>query len=318
MINSATLYEDTCQFVQGNQNISDINYWQKKFYTQIVTTIFYELLTAKTSPLISKFCADNGINYSAKNFKIDSVRPSSPLLSSYDMNIILLGLVCAIEENLDTCATCIDTRQNKIFRGNSLSPDKFERLYSNLKIIDTCLEKFYHVEQSARSDEEFSLMKNLDELANNRRADDEKIIDETKKVQQNLQDEFNMVQESLKHISEIREEIDYRTLQEPIYQLIELYHKIDDNVKRHPMADTAKGYLSLMKRCENFLRYVKQSLKMLGVEIIDDTGNIFNPAKNKLVDDVAVSNDAVVTKVIRIGFIYKRKVLEKSEVEVDK
>ena len=161
-------------------------------------------------------------------------------------------------------------------------------------------------------------MKTLDDIAQNRKADDEKIVDEIKKVQQTMQDELNAVQQSLKKISEIREEIDYRSLKEPIYQLIELYRKIDDNVKRHPMEDTAKGYSSLMKRCESFLKYVNQSLKMLGVELINETDITFNPDKNKLADDEQAPLDSTVTKIIKVGFIYKGQVLEKAEVEISK
>lgn len=363
MANSATLYSEACNFVRRNSNSP---YWQRNFYLQILTTMFQELLTTKTSPLISKFCADNKINFEGKNFKIESVKIPSPVPTSFDMGVILLGLAYAFTENLDTCATVHANCVRDIFRGQTLKDELRPSLLSALQTIDDCLEKFHStekivyvekpvekvvekviekpaekviekivekpvenaVEKSVEKpveetappkvidDNEDNLMKALDEIAQNRKADDEKIVDEIKKVQQTMQDEFNAVQESLKKISEIREEIDYRGLKEPIYQLIQLYHKIDDSLKRHPMEDTAKGYSSLMKRCESFLKYVTQSLKMLGVELIDETGITFNPDKNKIADDEQAPLDSTVTKIIKIGFIYKGQVLEKAEVEV--
>ncbi|MBR5913214.1 MAG: nucleotide exchange factor GrpE [Selenomonadaceae bacterium] len=348
MANSATLYAEACNFVRRNSNSP---YWQKNFYLQILTTMFQELLTTKTSPLISKFCADSKINFEGKNFKIEPVQNPSPIPTSFDMGVILLGLAYAFTENIDTCATVHNNYVRDIFRGQTLKDELRPSLLSALQTIDDCLEKFHAAEKIVYVEkpvekvvekiiekpvekivekmvdrtappkiiyDEDNLMKTLDDIAQNRKADDEKIVDEIKKVQQTMQDELNAVQQSLKKISEIREEIDYRSLKEPIYQLIELYRKIDDNVKRHPMEDTAKGYSSLMKRCESFLKYVNQSLKMLGVELINETDITFNPDKNKLADDEQAPLDSTVTKIIKVGFIYKGQVLEKAEVEISK
>ena len=341
MANSATLYSEACNFVKRNPNAP---YWQKNFYLQILTTMFQELLTTKTSPLISKFCADNQINFAGKNFKIEPVQSNSTVSTSFDMGVILLGLAYAFTENIDTCASVHNNYVSDIFRGQILKDELRESLFSALQTIDGCLEKFQSkekivyvekpvekvvekivekvVEKSAPSenifeDDETNLMKALNDIAQDRKSDDEKIVDEIKKVQQNMQDELNAVQESLKQISEIREGLDYRSLKEPIYQLMQLYQKIDDTVKRHPLEDAAKGYSSLMKRCESFLKYVTQSLKVLGVEIINETGGTFNPDKNKLATEEEVQLDSTVTKIIKIGFIYKGQVLEKAEVEVE-
>ena len=67
MANSSTLYVEACNFVRRNPNSP---YWQKKLYLQIVMTMFQELLTTKTAPLISKFCADNQINFEGR-FKLN-------------------------------------------------------------------------------------------------------------------------------------------------------------------------------------------------------------------------------------------------------
>ena len=330
MSNSITLYEETCKLVQNNP---PDNYLNKNFYLRIVTTTFYELLTTKTSPLISKFCADNRINFLAENFKIETLNPSLPSSSSFDMYCIFQGLAVAFSENLDTCESfCNDEAVNNyIFRRRVLRDELKKDLIELLKAIDGHMKKFQPVEKVVEKivyvekpappkviddKETVALLKNLDAIAENRKSDDEKIVDEIKKVQQAMQDELDTVQKSLKQIAEIREGLDYRSLKEPIYQLIQLYHKLYDNVKRHPAADTAKGYAKLIKSCNSFLTYVTQSLKMLGVELINETGGTFNPDKNKVADDEPVELDATVTKVNKIGFIYKGQVLEKAEVEV--
>ena len=159
-----------------------------------------------------------------------------------------------------------------------------------------------------------NLLKALDEIAKNRKSDDEKIVDEIKNIQQTLQGELSAIQQSLKQISEIRDDIDFRGMKEPIYQLIQLYYKLDDNLKRHPMADKDRGYTALIKRCESFLKYVAQSLKMLGVELINETGKTFDPDKNKVADDSPVSIDSTVTKIVKAGFMYKKQIIEKAEV----
>ena len=355
MANSSTLYVEACNFVLRNPNSP---YWQKKLYLQIVMTMFQELLTTKTAPLISKFCADNQIKFEGKNFKVEPIQTKSAYATSFDMYAVLLGLTYVFTENIDTCATVHDNCVGDIFRGQILKDDFRQDLFNTLQMVDVCLEKFQPKEKIVEKiiekpvekivekivekpvekivekviekpvekisedvekipdEEENNLLKALEEIAQNRKSDDEKIVDEIKKVQQNMQDELNAVQQSLKQISDIREEIDYRGLKEPIYQLIQLYRKIDDNVKRHPMADTEKGYASLMKRCESFLKYVTQSLKMLGVELITETDITFNPDKNKLADDEQAPLDSTVTKIIKVGFIYKGQVLEKAEVEI--
>lgn len=105
-------------------------------------------------------------------------------------------------------------------------------------------------------------------------------------------------------------------MKEPIYQLIQLYKKLDDNLKLHPQEDASKGYAALIKRCQSFLNYIAQSLKMLGVEIINNAGEKFDPDKNQVADDLKISFDSTVTQINKIGFIYRGQVLENEEVEV--
>ena len=98
---------------------------------------------------------------------------------------------------------------------------------------------------------------------------------------------------------EIRDAIDFKTLEEPINQLWHLFDKLNEILQRHPMPDAAKGYERLIKRCKNFSRYVEQSLAMLGAEVINETGVPFDPAKH--------------TKTLSFGLIYKGKVIRNED-----
>ncbi len=339
-MNRLKLYDEACEFIGKYPTATDC---QKNFYMQILTTIFYELLTNKTSPLLSRFCADNSIrNLDVKNFKILYTPPSyDKLPSAADMYLTLYGLKILFTENLDACSKTYDRQnfQNNIFRGQSLGEtyaqsiinffyeidDSLKNFQQSEKIVEVPVEKVVQVPvekiievpaapQIVSDAESADLLKALDEIAKNRKSDDEKIVDEIKKVQQSVQGELSAIQQSLKQISEIRDDIDFRGMKEPIYQLIQLYHKLDDNLKRHPMVDKDKGYAALIKRCESFLKYVAQSLKMLGVELINETGKTFDPDKNKVADDSPVSLDSTVTKIVKSGFVYKGQILEKAEV----
>lgn len=287
----------------------------KKFnYLQIVSTVFYELLTQKNSPLLSEMCSMNGITFAAQNFQLEklSVSRLSYANNSFDMYCIVSGLNEAFSKNLDACAKVYESMQNYMFVGASLPVESFQHFMTLLQNLDKHLEKFSAQEKKFLSqavNEEKILLQKLDFIARTRKGDDEKIIAEIIDLQATLQN-------SLQQILEIRDDIDFRTLKEPVNQLIFLYNKIDDNLKRHPQEDAAKGYAALIKRCQSFLKYIIQSLEMLGVEIIDETGKTFDPDLNKVIDNENISLDSVVTKVHKIGFIYKGKVLEKSLVEV--
>ena len=288
----------------------------KKFsYLQIVSAAFYELITQKNSPLISEMCSMNSINFDAQNFQLENVSVSrlSYAENSFDMYCIISGLNEAFSKNLDACANLFESVKNYMFVGAPLNPDSFSQLMNLLKNIDEHLGKILAQEKTSPqpTDEEKILMQKLDFFSRTRKGDDEQIINEIIKVQAD-------VQNSLKQISEIRDGLDFRTLQEPINQLIFLYNKLDSNLKLHPQEDANKGYSALIKRCQSFLKYITQSLKMLGVELIDETGGTFDPDLNKVVDDEKITFDSVVTKVHKIGFIYKGKVIEKSLVEVAK
>ena len=335
MKDSLEFYNAALQLQQTNIQYS--NQYQenvKDAYLQIITAIFYELVTKKTSPLLSEMCLINKINFAGKNFRVEkiTIRRLPPVETSGDMLYILHGLNTAFSENLDTCAHFYETYKDSVFIGAPLNENSFAELKNFLKALDEQLEKFSPQEKivgriiekiekevAPQNDaEEKILFQELISVAKNRTSDDEKIIAEIKKVQAAMQNEVATIQNSLKQISEIRDGVDFRTLKEPIYQLIQLYNKLDDNLKRHPQEDASKGYAALIKRCQSFLKYITQSLEMLGVEIINNAGEKFDPDKNKVADDIKISFDSTVATVNKIGFMYKGQVLEKAEVEVAK
>lgn len=305
MIDSVELYKTALQWQNLNLRYNDIYKDQvKNSYLQTVTAIFYELVTQKNSPLLSEMCAANDIDFAAKNFKLEKINARLEK-NSVDMYCIVFGLNEIFSKNLDACANFYETVKKIIFTGKNLGPESFTQIIILLKNIDKLLKKF----SPQPPNEEKILLQELNSIAKNRTADDEKIIAEIIKVQA-------AAQNSLKAISEIRDGLDFRTLQEPITQLIFLYHKLDDNLKRHPQTDAQKGYSALIKRCQKFLDYITQSLEMLGVELISASGGAFNPDLHKILDDEKISTNSTVTKIKKIGFIYKGKILEKATVEV--
>lgn len=325
-------------------NIQQMNQYEKLVkdaYLQVITTVFYELITKKTSPLLSEMYYCNKINLrvpQVKNFQFENLttRPLGYAKNSYDMYFILKGLCAAFSENIGTCVKWYEQCKSDIFQGKWLDykyssqlsvllqdlDEELERFLPKEKIVEVQVEKIIEKKvetQSVFDEETKSLMQDLDSIAKNRISDDEKIINAITTVQKSMQNEVATIQDSLKKILEIRDGIDFRTLEEPISQLINLYEKIDRNLKRHPMDNTEKGYKELLGRCNSFLNYVIQSLEMLGVEIIRESGGTFDPDRNKIADNAEpVSLDSVVSKVNKFGFAYKGKIIEKAEVEVAK
>ena len=317
MFDSVDFYNAAFKWQQVNlSNNNNYSEYVKTAYLQIITTVFYELTTKRKSPLLSEMCAVNGINFSGQNFQVEKINVCrlSCVKNSFDMYCIFQGLNIAFSENLDACSIFFEKCKPNIFSCCTIDKNSFKKLIDCLTMIDMQLKKFL----PQAPNEEKILLQELNFIAKNRISDDEKIIAEIIKIQAAMQNEVLTIQNSLKQISEIRDGLDFRTLREPIYQLIQLYEKFDSNLKRHPMEDTEKGYRELIRRCNSFLRYIVQSLEMLGVELINTTGGIFDPDKHKVVDDENFSLDSTVTKINKIGFIYKGKILEKAEVEVAK
>lgn len=335
MINSLELYKETLTFAKNNpaetfsqQTFSTL----KNYYLQLVMMTFYELTAKKTSPLMSLFCQTNCHDFKPENFKITPQQPLN-LPTNFDMYIIIDGLNYAFSVNLDSSLKIFEPYKKNIFRGYFLQESYIEELIKNLLKLDNNLSKLFLAEKIIEKRVEIPVErivekiiekpvvveqdKNfLQDLIQARHADDEKILDEIKNVQLKLQDELPRLQSALKTILDIRDGIDYKTLAEPINQLIQLFDKVNETLQRHPQADTQKGYENLIKRCRAFSRYVEQSLSMLGAQLINEINIPLDPDKHEVTNISRPSAQATVSKILRVGLIYKGQILRKAEVEV--
>lgn len=355
MINSLELYERAIMLAKNDPQGININSL-KNYYLQLTTMIFYELTTRKNSPLISALCRMYRIELPLKNLSLSSTPQFTfNLPTSFDLCTIIYGLNVAISENLSSCAKVFDSNAKGIFRGMELSNEGFQTLATYFTALDEALGRFCAVEvpveriiekrievpveriiekrvevpverivekrvevpvEKISDAQEKDLMQSLSTLAQNRHDDEEKILEDIKKLQLTLQDELPRLQGALKNISEIRDGIEYKTLEEPIYQLMQLFSAIDETAQRHPQEDRQKGYDNLIRRCKSFSRYVEQSLEMLGAKLINETNVLFDPSKHKATNIARPSNSATVSKVLSVGLICKGQVRHKAEVEI--
>lgn len=324
MINSLDLYAEAINVAKNNQGIN-VAPVLRNYYLQLTTMIFYELTTKKTSPLISTLCRVNNLALPTKNFSFVPAQVAFNFHTSFDLFVIVYGINVALAENLDSCLTVFEGNAERIFRGVPLTNEGFQSLQMNLVALDESLIKFRHVERVVEKIVEVptppqepseDFLQSLKTLADSRRTDDEKIIDEIKKVQLALQDELPRLQGTLKTISEIRDGLDFKTLEEPINQLVQLFDMINETAERHPQPDMQKGYDKLIKRCKSFSRYVEQSLAMLGAQLINETNIPLDTSRHKVANDIRPSNSSKVSKVLSVGLIYKGLILRKADVEI--
>ncbi len=306
MSNSLEIYKETLDAAQNNPA------GLKNYYLQLVTTVFYELITNKTSPLISFFCQMNIQNFTPKNFQLQPAQIGFNRQTSFDMYVIIFGFNVVIYENLDSALKVYEIYKQNIFRGVPLQENYFQTLIKNLAALDEGLGKF--LKNPDDPDKDF--LQNLNALSENRHAADEKIIAEIKKIQLALQEELPRLQGTLKTISDIRDGIDFKVTAEPINQLIQLFDKLHETLQRHPQADAQKGYEILLRRCKNFSRFIEQALAMLGAQLIKEINIPLNPDMHEISDAVHPSAQAKVSKILRVGLIYKGQILRKAEVEI--
>jgi molecular chaperone GrpE (heat shock protein) len=149
----------------------------------------------------------------------------------------------------------------------------------------------------------------LNRFAEDRRVNDSAMLERIQQLQVSLQDE-------LKQIMAIREGIDYNITQEAISQFVSLFYLLSETLQYHPDDESKDSYHNLVESCEDFLENIKQSLAMLGVTIINDVSKPFDPEKHIAAHGFKAIRNGVITKVVKIGFAYKNKVLEKAEVEL--
>ena len=352
MIDSLETYRAALGYAKNHPTV-EADSKLRECYLQMMTMTFYELTTRKTSPLLSALCRVNQVNLLTKNFLLMPSMASFNQYTGFDLLVIVYGLNVALSKNLDSCMKVFDGQAESIFRGYALNDELFKELLANWKALDDSLGKFCAVKivekrievpvekiverrvevpvekivekrvevpveknSSVLEAEEKELLRGLGTLANNRRAEDEKILGEIKKVQLSLQDELPRLQESLKKISEIRDGVEYKMLTEPIYQLLQLYDTLSETAGLHPQADIQRGYEKLVRRCKNFPSYVEQSLEMLGAKLINETDVPLDVSRHKVINVARPSKDAKVSKILSVGLIYKDQVWRKAEVEI--
>lgn len=360
MIDSIELYKEALTFAK-NTPLSSVTYFSKlrNSYLHIVTTIFYELVTKKNSPLLSLLCNLSNVRLTPKNFSLPTTALRFPVPTGFDLLLLVYGLNFALSENLTSCSQIFDESSKEIFREKNLDNKDLQLLYTCLQTLDDSIGNLCGTEKIVEKRIEVPVIKRvevpvekiverrvevpvekiierrievpiettpvtpdkdlvqiLDIIAQNRHADDERLISEIKTVQRSLQDQLPRLQDTLKTIAAIRDGIDFKSMAEPINQLTQLYDKLAETLQRHPQQDMQKGYETLLKRCRNFLRYVEQSLGMLGVELINEVGVTIDFNRHEVMNMSRPSDFAKVSKVLHVGLIYKGQILRKAEVEV--
>ena len=92
-MNSLELYAQIVNFSRNNPAEIGV---LKNLYVQLLTMIFYELLTQKNSPLLSTLCQANQINFEPKNFQLLPAQITSDIPTSADLYGIIYGLNVAV------------------------------------------------------------------------------------------------------------------------------------------------------------------------------------------------------------------------------
>ncbi|MDO4571115.1 MAG: nucleotide exchange factor GrpE [Planctomycetia bacterium] len=346
---SFELYRVFCSTFDGQwRNDRSVANVLRNQYVEIISVMFFELATARRSRLLSTMISCCNEKFNAKNFIIDHMqftidhtqKAGVQKLYSYTA-LFLQGLVAACTEGL---AGSVEVYDKYSVGGIAalLNQDRLtiEWLFDRLQQLDNCLGRILSPTIStfanAAGEEEKEtvsktkkepekkflyhdpkLTSKLNELAEKREDSDSCWERKVEQLQRELQSIVELTQCELRTIGEIRDGIEYTFMDEARRQLISIFTLISETLEYHPREETQEGYRSLLESCEVFMEYTKQSLSMLGVSIINDLGKAFDPNRHKLVRGALPSRHSQVTKVLKIGFSYKGRVLEKSEVEID-
>lgn len=315
-------------------------------FVELIKTIFFELISKRRSKVISFLCSESGISKEFLNFRIDDGENNAREMVdsqhqiSIDLLLILEGINIAFSKDLNEC--CYENnfksdpfRKNIFYNyfyrdGNYL--EKKEMALRLLALLDdqigrvlmpTSQEKEVPApqkesEKTIAESNSFEpifrsvdpkITKELNQFAKIRNECDSELSKQLQQLQKTIQSE-------LQQILSIREGIEYVYLQEPISQFINLYSQINETLKYHPDEKNKAGYANLVENCLSFLGQIEQSLVMLNVTIINNTGELYNPEKNKAISGIQPSRSSIVSKVFKVGFAYNDKVLEKAEVEL--
>lgn len=336
---SKTIYESACyrrQKILNSRNQRSDNYDYtlrnelEPYYIQIINTMFYELITKRSSDLLSELCSCNKIETDVQNYRINNLR--CPTVGNFDLIPILYGINIAFTKSLEECKNVFNVYVKQIFcKATFSSKSENMKIADGLKELDKNIGRISSIPdknsgsslregrlnkmKEAKSPEiilrihDPKLTEKLNQLAENRKANDSALSEQIQQLQMSLQDE-------LKQIMSIREGIDYNITQEAINQFIFLFSLISETLQYHPNEEKKDSYYNLIESCEDFLENIKQSLAMLGVAMINEVGEIYDPERHKMAFGQQPIRQGIISKVIKIGFAYKDKVLEKAEVEV--
>lgn len=347
---SLQLYERACQEakrysqVPSNYNVGGNNYYNagycnmnvdfESYYIEIIGAMFYELITKKCSSLLSHLCVLNGIHVNLANIQIDDRQNTSIPHGAFDIKPILDGLNAAFSKDLGSCSSLYNTNKDNVFQGRVFNKefDYIDWVNNALQELDRNMARILSNEipgedSKSKQQEESGFPKEtkkadtifrthepafsdkLNQYADKRRADDAKLSEQIQQLQVSLQDE-------LKQIMAIRDGIDYNNTQEAISQLLALYSLLYETLQYHPNKKNKESYNNLIESCEDLLENIEQSIAMLGVTIINDPGKPFDSGRHKAIKGSQPTGTSIVSRVVKIGFAYNKKVLEKAEVEI--
>lgn len=339
MTDSKTMYDAACYRRRQILNSRDphmdhsgsmLQMDLEPYYIQIMNTMFYELVMKRSSVLLSELCSANKIQVDTKNYKIENVKCLT--VGNYDLVPILYGINIAFTKSLEECKSVLGAYIKPIFCKEPFRvKSEYDKITDGLKELDKNIGRLLagsaesignlpggsgtDKTKEAKSPEivlrihDSQLTEKLNQLAKDRRANDSALSEQIQQLQMSLQDE-------LKQIMSIREGIDYNITQEAISQFILLFSLVSETLQYHPNEKNKDSYYNLIESCEDFLENIKQSLAMLGVTIINDVGAAYAPERHRVASGQKPMRNGIVSKVVKIGFAYKNKVIEKAEVEL--
>jgi len=130
LADSIKIYEKACK--QGHYNTEDNAVFNlERYYISLIRAMFYELVTDKSSDLLSILCSVNDIHVEVINFSIDcDILYSRDIfnLNSYNLLPIVEGLNAAFTKDLDRCSRLYLKHRKDIFQGRVVENNNFKLL----------------------------------------------------------------------------------------------------------------------------------------------------------------------------------------------
>ena len=168
-----------------------------------------------------------------------------------------------------------------------------------------------------------NLSESLNKISAERKQADETLSQNIIDLQTNLQPTLTTLektqrtlQESLQEIGKFRESLEYNVHADAIQKFVSTYEFMEELLDYHKKTvRNAEDYNNLIDSCGDMLEAIAESMSMLGAEIIEGEGVIFDPAKHKVKKAILPPRQSLID-VKKRGFAYKGKVLKKAEVTV--